>query len=280
MKNKDLKPIYDSQKLNFHSGFAESMMIVNMLDSWQGLDVLEIGCGHGHLASILSYAGARVVGVDYSLEQIVSAQHTYPKLKFIQSDVASLGALIDGFQTAGGVGNPFHVVVMQGVLEHLDEPWQELDKIMENLLKPSGTCCLSVPHWVNPRGYIYHALRLLFDAKMSLTDLHYFVKGDFLKYCEANVRSQDGYRKYDESGNLTETYDPSVISYQCQFSTCDESWSSGEEMIADFRERLPNVLDGIEYKMHKIGKLLNFLTKMLPDIPSGEGACLGVKITK
>jgi len=266
MKNEDLKQIYDSQELKFHSGYNESMMIVKMLDSWQGLDVLEIGCGHGHLASILSYAGANVIGVDYSLEQMAIAKNKYPGMKFIQIlNLASLGTLEDGFQAAGGVGKPWDVVVMQGVLEHLDEPWAELDKIMEQLLKPQGACCLSVPHWVNPRGYIYHTLRLLFNAKMSLTDLHYFLPGDFLKYCKTDTE----YFKYEKG-------------YGCQFYHCDESWASGPEMLADFKKRLPKVFDqGPTSQMPaKIDNFLKFLEKMLPDIPKGEGACLGVKISK
>ena len=82
MKNIDLKKIYDESKLNWHSGFNESMMLVQMIPKWQGLDVLEIGCGEGHLASILRYAGAKNIdAIDYSDEQIKRAKSNYPHSK-------------------------------------------------------------------------------------------------------------------------------------------------------------------------------------------------------
>ena len=148
----------------------------------------------------------------------------------------------------------------------------DIDNIMEKLLKPSGICCLSVPHWVNPRGYIYHALRLLFDAKMSLTDLHWFLPGDFLKYCNTDMEGM----RYQKG-------------YLCRFYHCDESWGAGEEMISDFRDRLPKAIAKFCPTCGRtvaeidlaVTTFLKFLEKMLPDIPPGQqGACLGVKISK
>ena len=46
-----------------------------MIPSWQGLDVLEVGCGEGRLAAMISFAGAnKVDAIDYSSETIKIAK--------------------------------------------------------------------------------------------------------------------------------------------------------------------------------------------------------------
>ncbi len=235
MKNKDLKKIYNGGKLKFHSGFNESLMLVEMMESWQGLDVLEIGCGEGHLASILQYAGANVHAIDYSFEQIKRARENYPKVKF---NVSELVSQVD-------------VIVMQGVLEHLDDPFERLYK----LCKSANIVCMSVPNWTNTRGAIYHTLRLLFDAKMSLTDLHFFMPSDFKDFCFKH--------------NL-----------YCEFSTCDESWGNGQEMIDDLKTRIPAAMPGI--KPSNLGRFRIWMERMVKNqYMTGylQGANLGVKIT-
>jgi 2-polyprenyl-3-methyl-5-hydroxy-6-metoxy-1,4-benzoquinol methylase len=45
--------------------FASERLIIDAMDGWSALDVLDIGCGEGNLAAMLSDAGAsQVVGVD------------------------------------------------------------------------------------------------------------------------------------------------------------------------------------------------------------------------
>ena len=245
MKNIDLKKIYDESKLNWHSGFNESMMLVQMIPKWQGLDVLEIGCGEGHLASILRYAGAKNIhAIDYSGGQIKRAEENYPKLDFF----------IGSFHLVNDYD--YDVVVMQGVLEHLDKPWIELKEIMDRCLKPNGKIILSVPHWINPRGFIYLALRLLFDAPMSLTDLHFFLPDDFDRFA----------KQY----NL-----------QMEFASCDNSWAAGDELLWDFADRIPKAMPDI--KQSNISIFLNYIDRMLQYYPKDlplAGACLGVKISR
>jgi 2-polyprenyl-3-methyl-5-hydroxy-6-metoxy-1,4-benzoquinol methylase len=73
--------------------------------------VLDIGCGNGAVAyDLVTRAGAKVVGIDRSIENITQAQNHYkhPRLSFIVGD-----ALHDLF------GSHFDVVVLSNILEHL-----------------------------------------------------------------------------------------------------------------------------------------------------------------
>ncbi|SKC71903.1 class I SAM-dependent methyltransferase [Krasilnikoviella flava] len=54
-----------------------------------GMDVWDLGCGHGWLAGILADAGARVTGVDGSVELIDAARRTYPDVEFDVRDLAT-----------------------------------------------------------------------------------------------------------------------------------------------------------------------------------------------
>jgi 2-polyprenyl-3-methyl-5-hydroxy-6-metoxy-1,4-benzoquinol methylase len=238
MKNKDLKQIYDKGELNFHSGFNESMMLISMIDDWQGKSVLEIGCGEGHLCSILAYAGAEIYGIDYSEEQIKRAKGRYPKSPpYFSCDSPKVFDKKD-------------IVVMQGVLEHFNHPWDDLSWIMDNLLTPdAGVCILSVPNWVNPRGYIYHTLRLLFNAKMSLTDIHFFLPDEFFEWAETK---QDNI--IDTSYGLRGV----CGKYEIIMKSCDYSWAAGDEMIADLKERIPKAMDFRPPRTEHIEKLMDF----------------------
>ena len=244
MNNADLKQTYEEHALNWHPGFNESSMICAMLDDWRSKKVLEIGCGRGQLASMLAYAGADVLAIDYSTREIKEAQKRYnlKNLTFREGN-------FDSVQTR------YDVIVMQGVLEHLDKPFEALSLLMKNHLVADGCAVLSVPHWVNPRGYVYHTLRMLLDAKMSLTDLHYFLPDDFQAFCEAHT-------------------------YHGRFMSTDMSWASADECITDFQDRLPKALPDVPPE--NIENFLAYMDRMLKYANRDDlsGACLGVVISK
>jgi hypothetical protein len=133
------------------------------------------------------------------------------------------------------VVNKFDRIVMQGVLEHLDEPFQELKWMMDNLLVPGGDVITSSPCFLNPRGIVWMTLDML-GAVMSKTDLHYLNPWDFSDFCHDN--------------HLKMTW-----------QSCDESWGVFEGMIDDFSKRIPLALkDGglpVDYK--KIDSFLNWM---------------------
>lgn len=237
---------------NEHSEFNESMMLLGMMSSWQGKNVLEIGCGEGHLASMLNYAGAKVLGIDSEKEQIVKAVENYnsynrPGLKFRVNHFKQLG------------GEKYNAVVIQGVfgskVDDRYKPWFDLSHIIDSNLADGGSVVLSVPNWTNPRGYIYHTLRLLYGAPMSPTDIHYFVPADFQKYAE-------GY------------------GYKIKFMSTDFSRAAGKECIEDLANRIPKAIPDIS--MERLGDLMNYFGALLGHYKPGplDGACLGMRIDK
>ncbi len=53
-----------------------------------GMDVWDLGCGHGWLSGLLAAGGARVTGVDGSAELIRAARRSYPGIEFEVRDLA------------------------------------------------------------------------------------------------------------------------------------------------------------------------------------------------
>jgi SAM-dependent methyltransferase len=101
-----------------------------------GLDVLDLGCGHGWLAEELRVAGGRMTGIDGSSALLDEARERYPNIDFVQHDL-SLG-LPEGL---GG----YDRVVAHMVL--MDIP--ELDQLLADVaakLRPSGVFVFSILH--------------------------------------------------------------------------------------------------------------------------------------
>jgi len=71
IKNKDLSNKYDSiykdgayKNYFTFSFFPAEQLIINMLNHWSNLNVIDIGCGEGRLGAMLSFAGAKSVTGD------------------------------------------------------------------------------------------------------------------------------------------------------------------------------------------------------------------------
>ena len=173
---------------------------------WKNKTVLDAGCGTGELAYAVASRGAKFVqGVDFSQEAIRLAQKTYalPNLGYVCADLA-------------GVRGKFDVIVSLGTLEHTDDPLVSLQALKE-MLKPGGHLIVTCPNWSNPRGYILQTLRILFGARITLADLHYFTPLEFQQFAK------------DLKMKLT-------------WRTVDQDWSHGEKLVRDFARRLPNVV--------------------------------------
>jgi SAM-dependent methyltransferase len=209
----------------FSAGHEERLTILQSGWPWAGLDVLEIGCGEGDLCAMMKISGAEPVqGIDYSSEAIEKANQKYFDSRFINlfcSDYKSIEM-------------DFDRIVLQGLLEHLDDPFKELKWMIDNLLKEHGDIITSSPNFINPRGIVWMTLALLFNVPMSATDLHFLHPGEFQVFAEQN-------------------------DYKLTVYSCDISWGWGKDMIKDFKKRLYEALGDAKMNTTGVPKLLKWL---------------------
>lgn len=237
----------DSSKFYSFNTFPESKLILEMLPMWNGLKVLEIGCGEGRLAAMMSFAGAEHVhALDYSQEAINIAKKSI-----------SLNNVDYQCVDYHDVEGRYDVVVLQGVLEHLDQPFTELSYMLDNLVLQGGSVVTSSPSFLNPRGYVWMTLQLLFDVPMSLTDLHFLSPFNFENFARQN--------------NLA-----------LEFRSTDQDWGSGKRLMIDFKKRLPNALRDAGMDTSKVDKLLLWLEQAsrYHHLDECSGATVAYRITK
>tara|TARA_R110000824_G_scaffold66016_5_gene171552 strand:+ start:1160 stop:1918 length:759 start_codon:yes stop_codon:yes gene_type:complete len=252
MNNQELKQKYDNifkgDASNFFTsdGFYEALSIAACCD-WKNKKVLDIGCGEGRLASMIAGAAAsEVIGIDYSAEAIINASNRFnlPNLQFITNDYRS-------------VEGKFDLVTMQGVMEHFDNPWEELQHIIENIVSNEGMVVTSSPSFLNPRGYVWMTLAKLFNVPMSLTDLHFICPFDMINFC-------------DEHG------------YGLEYESIYQEWGCGKTMLIDLKKRLTNALRDANMNNTKVDSLLDWLSQASEFFTqdNDSGAIVIYKITK
>jgi 2-polyprenyl-6-hydroxyphenyl methylase/3-demethylubiquinone-9 3-methyltransferase len=234
MKNKNLKNFYQKVYLKGEEKHYTDFVTKNKISSepaeilkevnWKNKRVLDVGCGTGFFAFHAAKKGAKVLGIDYAEEGINIAKKKYrhKNLKFEKLDVKE-------------IKEKFDIIVSIGVLEHMDEPFKIL-KLLKSRLNPKGKIIITTPNWTNPRGYILMTLNLLFDAPITLADLHYLTPAEHIKW----------------SKNLK---------MNLKWKTIEKSWAHGDDLILDFERRIPNVLRDAKLpnKKKNILKLLDWL---------------------
>jgi SAM-dependent methyltransferase len=107
-------------------------------DGLHGERVLDLGCGHGWLAALITQRGAAVLGVDGSAALLQRAREQHPDIEFALVD------LVDGLPAAIEAGGFDRVVAHMVVM---DVP--ELDRIGASLhrsVRPGGTVVLTLLH--------------------------------------------------------------------------------------------------------------------------------------
>ena len=252
MNNKDLKNKYDevfkegSDNFFTCNVFHEAWTIAGAFD-WEKKRVMDVGCGEGMLPAMIAHAGADyVVGVDYSEEAIKNATKKF--------DCDNLQFIADDYRVVEGM---FDVITMQGVMEHLDNPWEELKNMLDNHLSEGGCLITSSPSFINPRGYVWMTLKKLFDVPMSLTDLHFICPFDMEEFCQKN-------------------------GYGLVYKSIHQDWGSGETMIRDYKKRLVNALRDAGMDNSKVEDLLEWMYKANHYFQTSEstGAIVVYKVTK
>jgi trans-aconitate methyltransferase len=76
--------------------FEYGQELLTLLNPQPGEQILDLGCGTGHLTAQIAASGATVTGMDSSPAMIATAQQNYPHLKFILSDATDF-ALTEQF---------------------------------------------------------------------------------------------------------------------------------------------------------------------------------------
>ena len=213
--NKKLKKIYNDifkkGYENVYTSFlvrgSRTMEIDEVLKqiSWKGKKVIDVGCGTGEFAYEAAKKGALVKGIDFSSEAIKKAKKFYQhkNLEYICAE-------------ATDIKGKFDVIVSIGTIEHLDNPLEMLLKFKKHL-NPKGKIITTTPNWSNPRGYILLPLFYLFNAPITLADLHYFTPIDIINFSKK-------------------------LKLKIKWYTFDYSWSCGQVLLSDLERRLPNVL--------------------------------------
>ena len=170
----DLKPSADSS----HG------VLLRWLDSMPSSRVLDLGCSGGQFAAVARASGHHVTGVD-----VAAAPGVTDRLdRFVQADLdAGLGE-----ELIVELGDePFDVVVMGDVLEHVRHPGRLLADARK-LLAPGGSMLISVPnfgHWY-PRfrtalGAFDYDMRGILDR----THVRFFTRRSLMRLLDdANLR--------------------------------------------------------------------------------------------
>tara|TARA_Y100000385_G_scaffold270992_1_gene310535 strand:- start:1272 stop:2039 length:768 start_codon:yes stop_codon:yes gene_type:complete len=238
MKNKDLDKFYNSvYKKGEQTHYSRMVInasneydeIINSVD-WKGKKVLDVGCGTGLFDNMIAELGANVLAIDFSENAIEVATKKYKRdnLKFEVGESSS-------------IQGKFDVIVSLGTLEHMDNPLEALN-LYKNHLNQNGKILITCPNWLNPRGYILMGLKHLFNAPITLADLHYLTPEDF--------------RIWSNELNMN-----------LNWKTFDHSWAHGEVLISDLTKRLPNVLKDANLPLNQenINNLLDWLkNKSMP----------------
>lgn len=234
--NKDLIAVYDREYAkDIYKGFFtynQAQMYREMLaalPAWDGLRVLDVGSGQGELVAMVKIAGAAsVVGIDYSKEAVAIAKQRYqiPDTEFVLQEL---------FEHRG----KYDVVMMNGVLEHLDEPVKALNFICDTLLNEGGVVVTGSPSFINPRGFIWMTLQVLFDVPMSLTDVHFLTPADFESYCNKK-------------------------GYELEYRSLCQDLGWGDSTVNDFTKRLHNALRDAGMDNKKVPALLEWFKKTIP----------------
>jgi 2-polyprenyl-3-methyl-5-hydroxy-6-metoxy-1,4-benzoquinol methylase len=234
--NKDLQKIYNKifkngERKTFTPFLAKGKRTTEVeeilkTEKWKRKSVLEVGCGTGFFAYSAAKKGGNVLAIDYSAEAIKIAQNNYQHqgLVFKKMD-------------AKNIKGQYDLIVSIGTLEHMDNPLKMLE-IFKKHLNKNGRIIITCPNWVNPRGYILMALYFLFDAPITLADLHYLTPMDFVEFS----------RK---------------LKMTLRWRTFDRAWSHGSVLIDDFKRRIPNVLRDAKLLKSKknIEKMIDWLEK-------------------
>jgi len=159
--------LYSAGQVSLSRTYSDKFPLLEHLlkDEVRGKAVLDFGCGPGRLSLMLARYALEVHGVDYAgegteLAAVLARAAGVENAVFDEGDLPWLSAR----------KRRYDVIVLAGVLEHLEQPQEQLLGLAR-LLTPGGMLCVQTPSFANFRGDVYNTLGHLLDLPMTLTDL-------------------------------------------------------------------------------------------------------------
>jgi ubiquinone biosynthesis O-methyltransferase len=113
------------------------------VEGFQGLKMVDVGCGGGLLSESLRRLGGDVVGLDASAENIEIAKlHSLQDPLLAKSSTGQLEYMASTAEELAATGRRFDVVCALEIVEHVDNPSLFIESCME-LINPGGVACFS-----------------------------------------------------------------------------------------------------------------------------------------
>jgi trans-aconitate methyltransferase len=111
--------LYDSAH-SFVTKYGED--VVALLNPRSGEDILDLGCGTGHLTAQIAESGAHLVGLDASSKMLEVARQTYPQMEWIKASATSFD-----------LNRQFDAVFTNAVLHWILEPHKVAERVYAHL---------------------------------------------------------------------------------------------------------------------------------------------------
>lgn len=121
---------------DFGSDYSDAPYIDKFLESLNGKDVLDIGCGPGGLTNYMSERGFNVMGIDLSDEMLKIAKAKYKNITFKKMDMREIA-----------IDKKFDGISLLYSLFHLTK--KEVEAVLlkyYNLLKPNGKMLITLEY--------------------------------------------------------------------------------------------------------------------------------------
>ncbi len=157
-------------------------MLLNPIEKYSG-NILEVGCGDGHLSNYIHIKGRSIVSLDINDLKLSKAKQTYPNLNLIQGDAQNLPFS----------DNSFDIIISIENFEHLPDVNQHLFEV-KRVLKSNGIFLIKTPNkiWDTPYWLIKELLEMNgFDVTFlnvnylhpsRKTNKHYYIFSNIFKY--------------------------------------------------------------------------------------------------
>lgn len=140
--------------IKFYKEILENPFLFKLIGNVKNKNVLDLGCGPGIHAKILTKKGAKVIGIDNSNVSIEIAKKESPKSKFFVGDIEKLP-----FNS-----KKFDIVFSAMVIGHLKN-WNKTFKEVNRVLKKNGIFVFSIynpfKEVLNKKKWMFKKFRII-----------------------------------------------------------------------------------------------------------------------